>query len=133
MGVVLAAAEHVPEQDRELEGGGDDRFAVAAAGPGAVIEAVQGRRLQDAAPSGFDEPSARPPIRVCWCGRCGRRVAGLADLGAKAEIGDQLAAGQEPSRVADGGDERRGADQVDAGRRALSPVREPPSIGSVRY
>jgi hypothetical protein len=108
-------------------------FAVAAAGLGAVIEAVQGPRLQDTLQAASTSTARGRRSAFAGAAAAGRRVAGLADLGAKAEIGDQLAAGQEPSRVADGGDERRGADQVDAGRRALSPVREPPSIGSVRY
>jgi hypothetical protein len=33
----------------------------------------------------------------------------------KPEVGDQLSAGEKPARVADGGDERRGADHVQAG------------------
>ena len=66
VGVVLAAGEHAPEQDRELARGRDDRLAVPAAGAGAVIEGVQrpglpDRRSRRPRPA----PSARRPSRAC--------------------------------------------------------------------
>jgi hypothetical protein len=43
-----------------------------------------------------------------------RRLARLLDLRVKPEVGDELAAGQKPVGVTDGGDERGGTDQVHA-------------------
>jgi hypothetical protein len=100
VGVVLAALEHAPEQDRELAGGRDDRLAVPAPRARAVIEGVQRARLKDDAPGGFDQRPARrggPAFADPAAAR--RRVPGLADLRIQAEIGDQLAAGEEPADV----------------------------------
>jgi hypothetical protein len=58
VGVVLAAGQHAPEQDRELAGGSDDRLAVPAAGTRALIEGVQRPRLSGHRPRGLDQ---RPP------------------------------------------------------------------------
>jgi len=38
VGVVLAVGEHAPEQDRELAGGRDDRFAVTPPGAGPLMK-----------------------------------------------------------------------------------------------
>ena len=116
VGVVLAAAEHAREQDRQLAGGGDDRLAVPAAGARAVIEGVQRPRLQDHAPGRLDQRPARGRRAALADPAAARRsLAGLADLRVQAEVGHQLAAAQEPySGLPDGGDERRRADQVHA-------------------
>jgi hypothetical protein len=115
VGVVLAAGQHAPKQDRELAGGRDDRLAVAAARARAVIEGVQRPGLQHDAPGRLDERPARGRrAALADLAAARRRAAGLADLGVQAQVGHQLAAGQEPARVADGRDERRGADQIDA-------------------
>jgi hypothetical protein len=76
---------------------------------------VQWARLQDHAPSGLDQRPARGRgTALADPAAARRRLAGLADLRIQAQVGDQLAAGEEPLWVADGGDEARGADQVHA-------------------
>jgi hypothetical protein len=54
VGVVPAAGEHAPEQDRELPGGRHDRLAVPAPAAGALIERVQRPGLVDRGPRGLD-------------------------------------------------------------------------------
>jgi hypothetical protein len=62
VGVVLAAGQHAPEQNRQLAGGRDDRLAVTAARAGAVIEGVQRARLQDRAPGGLTSAQRAPAL-----------------------------------------------------------------------
>jgi hypothetical protein len=94
----------------------DDRLAVPAPRAGAVIRRVQRAGLQDRAPGGLDQrPTGGGRAALADAAAARRRLAGLADLRVQAEVGDEFAAGQKPARVADGGDERRGADQVDPG------------------
>jgi hypothetical protein len=58
VGVVLAAGEQTPEQDRELARRSDDGFSVAAAGADALIERVQRAGLTDSAPGRLDQRSS---------------------------------------------------------------------------
>ena len=114
VGVVLCAGEHAPEQDRELAGGRDDRFAVPAPSADSLVERVQRSWLMTAVQAASTSAHRAEAIRAWRSARCARARPGLSDLGIEPEVRHQLAAGQEPARVPDRGEERRGADQVHA-------------------
>jgi hypothetical protein len=83
VGVVLATGEHAPEQDRQLAGAGDDRFAVPAPSSGSFVEGVQRTGLADRGSCGArPAPSAPMPSRALRSGRCVlgfRRIGGPSD------------------------------------------------------
>src|SRR3954454_14336285 len=86
-GVVLAAPEQDPEQAGELAGRGGDRDLVAAAGAEALIEGVQRAGLADGARAGLNQRDAhRGGALLGDVPVAGGRVAGLTDLGVKAEV-----------------------------------------------
>ena len=93
VGVVLAAGEQAPEQDRELARGRDDRLAVAAAGARcARRSACSGPGWQttlQAASTSAQRADAEPRLVIRPL-RAGS-LAGLADLRVQPEVGDQLA------------------------------------------
>jgi hypothetical protein len=105
VGVVLAAREQAPEQDRELARRGNDGLAVAAAGADPLVEGAQRPGLTDNAACRLDQRPARgrrPPLGDPAA--AGRLAARLANPRVKPEIGDQLPRAAKPADVADRGE-----------------------------
>ena len=91
-GVVLLAREQVPEQHGELARDGDDRDLMAAARAHAFVEGAHRAGGADGDEGGLGEHLTHLGGALLGDPAVTRSAAaGLADLGVKAEVADQLA------------------------------------------
>lgn len=113
----FARLEHVPGQRRELAGSGHHgEVAIFAAQEfahegakwaGVPIQMLGGL---DQEPADMAGPLFRDPARITAVGR-------LMDRGYQSQIGGQPSGGRKPTQLADGGEERCGHRDIDAGER----------------
>ncbi len=121
--MVLAVAEHVPDQDDKLARHGDRCDVVAAPGSDPFMEGAQRPRRADGLPRCLDQQMAR--IGAPAFGNTSvvsRSVSGLSDTWIEADVGDQFLRRREPVDAPEPGRSHHSAGVVcAAGLRSADP------------